>query len=311
MKSLDFIVPGSQKAGTTSLYHYLRRHPEIFLPSSKDDPFFCVDSRYRRGWDQYAEDRFDEANQDQKWGKVTAHYLGYVSCTPGRIREMMPDVKIIVLLRNPIDRAFSHHQMHFYNGFEKRSFRQAVEDSLQDEALREGRQCTYQVEPERRTYLTWSEYGRILETYLSHFERDQLRVFYTSDLASSPSEVLREIFLHLEVNPNFTPENVGKRYHKGRDRRITGGGILSYRCKNNLIETGLKTLGNQLPILKRTAVRFLESMNDWYLSITESPDVPPELRERLRRFFSPDVQKLESVLNEQPPWPEFYSDQSH
>lgn len=229
MRPLDFIVIGAQKAGTTSFYNYVRSHPEIFLPASKDSPFFCNDDKYKEGWEAYAKNRFRGAGSEQKWGKVTAHYAGYIMHTPRRMRETMPGAKIVALLRNPIDRAFSHHQMQVYRNAETRSFREAVDDLLQDKALTKGRQIRrsgYSIghEAERWCYLTWGEYGRILDRYLTYFEKDQIRIYYTCNLASQPEMVVQDFFSYVGVNDNFIPEGIYEKYHKREDRRTRQGG---------------------------------------------------------------------------------------
>src|SRR5512134_2872554 len=107
MKKLDFIIIGAQKAGTTALFRYLRRHPRIYMPLEKEIPFFSDDVLYARGWEQFARRYYGHAPPDRLWGKATPRYMIHPDC-PSRIRATMPDTRLIALLRDPIERCISH-----------------------------------------------------------------------------------------------------------------------------------------------------------------------------------------------------------
>src|SRR5919106_1516011 len=113
-KGLDFIGIGAVKAGTTSLFEYLRTPPDLYLPAAKEQPFFTVDRVFNRGWEEYARYAFLGAPADRLWGKVTPQYLGGPVVwrertvrqarespelvIPGRIAALFPDVKLILFL---------------------------------------------------------------------------------------------------------------------------------------------------------------------------------------------------------------------
>ena len=103
-KFLDFVVIGASKSGTTSLFHYLGEHPSIWLPPSKDAPFFSADEWFEKGWGWMLEDTFRGAPIDQLWGTVTPRYMED-DRVPERMVGLMPHLKLVALLRNPIDRA--------------------------------------------------------------------------------------------------------------------------------------------------------------------------------------------------------------
>ena len=122
-RRLDFLVIGAQKAGTTSLFEYLRRHPEVELPPDKEAPFFSHDPTWALGWEPYIERTFGRRDAGKKRGTVTPQYMagGVFGAAPGaldghydestvplRIQKYAPDVRLIVLLREPISRAISH-----------------------------------------------------------------------------------------------------------------------------------------------------------------------------------------------------------
>jgi hypothetical protein len=122
----DFIVAGAQKAGTTSLYHYLEQHPDMTPPIEKKLAFF--DKNYERGMQWYRLHFPLQSNDGDAsfTGESTAYYM-FHPLAPERIAENLPHTKIILLLRNPVDRAFSHYQYKVRRGKEPLSFEAALD----------------------------------------------------------------------------------------------------------------------------------------------------------------------------------------
>ncbi len=232
--TLDFIVIGAQKAGTTTLFEYLRHHPEVSLPTGKEAPFFSRDQIYARGWSAYMENLSSHGgllDPALKWGTVTPQYMaGGVLYTvgeadagggndertvPTRMHERLPDVRLIAILRDPVERALSHHRMLVRRGDESRSFDEAIDALLDAEALAEARR-----RPQDTTgYVTRGEYGRILAGYLDVFAREQLLVVFTDELEHEPAQLLRRIQAFIGVSPEFEPPNLGERYLVAKPRR--------------------------------------------------------------------------------------------
>lgn len=229
--TLDFIVIGAQKAGTTSLFHYLRAHPEIALPADKEAPFFSHDTMYyTHGWATYMSNlaRYPAMSDPRrKWGTVTPHYMvggvyqsnadasvraSYDERTvPSRIHERLPNVRLIAILRDPVERAVSHHRMAVMIGLERRSFDEAIDDLLSPQMLDHARQY-----PDELTgYIAWGEYGRILEGYFDLFPRDQILVVFTDDLERAPAELMRAVQRFIGVTADLLPENLARRYRVG------------------------------------------------------------------------------------------------
>ena len=183
-RKLDFIVIGAQKSGTTSLCEYLRGHPEIALPAGKEAPYFSRDAIYRRGWHDYLNRWFSGADPARRWGTVTPDYMvggvlepelapaaaggRYDEWTiPLRIRERLQDVRLVALLRDPVERAASHHAMLTLNGLEARTFESVVRELVQPKALADARNRP----AEATGCVVWGEYGRLLAPYFDVFGR--------------------------------------------------------------------------------------------------------------------------------------------
>src|SRR5581483_11050016 len=126
---LDFLIIGAMKAGTTSLHRYLAGHPGLYLLPEKEVPYFCNEEYRARGWDWYAREFFSQAPPDKLRGKSTPQYMAREGMAT-RIHAEMPRVRLIALLRNPVERAYSQYKMEVKRAGEKRSFLAAVGEEL-------------------------------------------------------------------------------------------------------------------------------------------------------------------------------------
>lgn len=299
VKTLDFIIIGAQKSGTTSLYRYLQSHPRIYMPPDKEAPFFSDNERLAKGWSWYLNEYFAGAPGDALWGKASPQYMA-VSAVPVRIKAQIPSVKLIAILRNPIDRAYSHYKMAVRRGTEQRNFVEALEQLLPLSAMRAARELQAFPEDETRFYLAWGEYGRILGNYLEHFSIEQLKVVFLDDLEQRPQEVLDTVVEFLELPTEYTPANLGRRYHRGGVRRRYT------RFRAFLKRTPLIWIWRRLPS------RLQRTLSFWYDIYDVVPDgqsrsaVPDYIREKLVKFYRADVQNLEELLGVQVPWSEFH-----
>lgn len=298
-KDLDFLGIGAPKSGTTSLFHYIRSHPELYIPFGKDAPFFCDEQLYQDGWGPFAARTFEGAPRDRLWGKITPQYMGDPRVAD-RIYRTMPRVRLLVLLRNPIERAFSDWRMRRReSGRESRAFAEVVEDQLDPTALREARACRYgEVDP-KHLVVARGEYGRILAPFFDRFPREQIHVQFTDDLARSPSSVVRSVLEFLELSTDHEPRALGKRFHRGGERRILKG-LVSAAANRRLLRTGWRTL----PRSWRISLFYWLSQ-DLGIVRSKAPSISPETRQRLRTFYRPDIEWLEALLRRPVPWNEF------
>lgn len=230
-RPLDFLVIGAQKAGTTSLFEYLRTHPELHLPPGKEEQFFSVEGVYRRGWDAYVNRVFYRAPDDALWGTATPQYMsGGVwsddgtpiycegvlpeSLVPQRIRALMPECRLIAILRDPVERCRSHYQNLVLQGVERRPFELVIGELLTTEHVREARRHPR----ETNGCVVRGEYARILAPYYDEFGPDRIYVLFSDQLAKAPVEVMSTTFAFLGVDAQFVPPNSRGRYREGSDR---------------------------------------------------------------------------------------------
>ena len=179
----DFLILGAQKAGTTALYAYLRWHPDITGPSFKEVSFF--DRHYAYG------ERWYRAHLPIKRGALVGEaspsYL-FHPVAPERVQQMIPDARLIALLRDPVERAFSHYQHEVALGREELSFEDAIareDDRMQGEVERMVQDPTYFSHAWwNYTYVSRGLYAEQLERWYAVFPREQLLVLLTDELAA-------------------------------------------------------------------------------------------------------------------------------
>jgi hypothetical protein len=295
LKPLDFLGIGATKAGTTTLFHYLRHHPQIYLPADKEAHFFDDDKKYICGWNAFALEHFANGQADQLWGKISPRYMRDIR-VPERIFSSMPSVKLFVLLRNPVDRAFSHYRMLKRLGRETRDFAEVVSSQMNPTLLGETRGLAVDG---TLSLLAQSEYGRILSQYLAVFPSEQLLILFTDELEQAPQQILDKLMTYLELEPGFVPSNLGKKYFVGGEHnRFTW---MKSRASRTAL---LRWIWHRLPNEHRKFF-LLWFENEINVKPSASPSIEPELRQQLIEFFREDVQKLEQFPNLKVPWSEF------
>ena len=184
----DFLILGAQKAGTTALYAYLRWHPQVTGPSFKEVSFF--DRHYARG------ERWYRAHMPMRRsgvvGEASPSYL-FHPLAPARVARMLPNARLIALLRNPVDRAFSHYQHEVALAGEGGRMRGELERMLEDPRYFSHPWWNY-------TYAARGRYAEQLERWFEVFPREQLLVLLTDELASDTAGAYRRTLDFLGVD---------------------------------------------------------------------------------------------------------------
>ncbi len=186
----NFICIGAQRAGTTWLYHCLKEHPQIFVPKQKELRFFNYN--YDDGIEAYSKN-FENISDEIAYGELTPDYYRQQDALL-RIKEHLPDVKLVFILRNPIHRAFSQYQLYCGTEYKETTFEE-----------------TYLAHPE---LIEWGKYGDHLEFIYKHFNKGNVLTVDYDLLKESPEEFLRQIFEFLGVDSKFIPSNLKRTYNK-------------------------------------------------------------------------------------------------
>ena len=234
----DFLIIGTAKGGTTALFVWLSRHPDVAAPIEKEIHYF--DDLHDRGARWYrahfptvAERARDRRLRHRSWvtGEATPYYLLHPHA-PRRAAALVPGARLVALLRDPVDRAYSLHQHRLRIGLETLPFGEALdaeEERLAGEAERMAADDSYvSFELREHSYLRGGEYLAQLEAWWAHFPREQLLVLRSEDLYERSSETFGRVLDHIGVPRSWEPHwydaiNAGeyRELDAGLRRRLT------------------------------------------------------------------------------------------
>jgi hypothetical protein len=286
---VDFFVIGAARAGTTSLYNYLGQNPAIFLPLVKECNYFSrVDSMIREVYRDPKEGEeyhmkiirseavyrslFDQARPDQVKGEVSPSYL-FDKSTAARIYRHNPKAKIVVSLRNPVERAYSHFQMHNATGYEPcDQFTKAIKAPKNP------------IWGGGNIYLEASQYFGQLKSYYDLFPSSQIHVMIYEDWTSDPEKALKDLYAFLGVTPQGAI-NKSKAHNQGVKGKHKG--LLNFVRKlrvNELVNT----------LLPRKASELIKER--LFTEDTAVDPLPPEVYSELIKDFDADIKKTADLI---------------
>lgn len=286
----NFLVAGVAKCGTTSLFYYLIQHPEICIP--KKETFYFIRSEYnippsdkigQRDPSQLilTREKYDDLYSKcstKAVGEVSTCYFHYPEIAIPEIKSNLGDPKIIIILRNPVERAWSNYRHFTRLGREPLSFT----ESLDAEEQRIANHWDFM-----RKYKSMGFYSDYLEKYKSEFSF--VHVMFNDDLEEHPVKTMQELFRFLEIDDSFIPDTK-TRYNISDSQQHNFW--FKYFLKNNLIRKTVRPLALKLvsPVTRQKIRHKLKKSNrnlNTGLSI--------EMRNKLIDLYSEDINKLESL----------------
>jgi hypothetical protein len=288
----NFFIIGAGKSGTTALYRYLRQHPDVYLPDVKEPRFFAHDPddqtvyagpNAERLMDSVVKDLpayeslYEGVTREKAVGDASPAYLSSPVAARA-IRERVPDARIVAVLRDPAERAYSQFIDNVRNGWEEeRDFERVL-------ALRHRREL-------ERWWRKWDYVGhgfyhRHLTRYFEAFEPQQIRIYLYEDLDRDSRAVLQDLLHFLEVDPSVGLDVSARHNVSGVPRNQRLGRLLS---DPNPARAALKAL---LPAGARARLRSrLESGN------LHKPAMSAEARAQLAEIYAEDIKRLEALLD--------------
>lgn len=285
-KKPDFIIIGAAKAGTTTLHHYLTRHPRIFMSDPKEPTFFARDERYQRGTDWYLS-LFANASRDQLCGEASTNYTNWplYPSTVERMHALVPETRLIYLMRHPVDRAYSHYLQLIHN----------VRTDDPDYKFRD----TFEQHIEKDDSVIQSSlYMQQIERFLERYPRDRLLLLFFEDFMRKPGIILDRFVDFLGLEPGFdflANGNVSANINKNKEfwlvrskltaplRSLPGGQWLADRLSKKTRDR-IYALLSRLPQKKRIEAEYIP------------PKMLPETRARLLKYFHGPNEKLAQFL---------------
>ena len=206
----DFLIIGGMKCGSTSLFQYLIKHPNVYHPLTKELYYFSTQKFTQKSFAWYRSN-FPISKPNYLTGEATPDYI-FCSQTAQRVAEKLPSVKLISILRNPIDRAYSHYYHSVSLGWENSSFEEAIKLeksrlSTKLSTVKNGTSyCSH-----KHSYLSRGLYLEQLKEWFRFFPREQILILKAEDLYSQPQITMNRVFQFLNLPSNKS--EVYKRYN--------------------------------------------------------------------------------------------------
>jgi hypothetical protein len=270
----NFFLVGAPKAATSSLYHYMGQHPDIFVPENKETHFFSwpeVGETYydRKFVKTEAEFRalFHDRGEQQFAGDFSPSHLLYPAAAE-RIKAFQPEAKIIMILRDPVKRAISHYLMDCRLGCIHQPLLEVLDDA-------ERYPLFY------REYVQIGRYDQQVETYFSHFGRERVHVVIYEDFQKDPATTVREIFEFLGADADFAPNfsQAHNTYRMPRSRLVESFRNSSFwHSIRSIVPASIKNRAKPL------------------MDNTEKPDMSREIP-RLATLFADSNRRLAELLS--------------
>ena len=273
----NFLIIGAPRSGTTHLYQGLRQHPGVFMSDFKEPMYYACDDK--GGWKGAISDKsayealFNGAERYAAAGEASTLYL-YSEKAPERIRQELPSARLVAILRNPVDRAFSQYT--FQRFLHTEPF-DTFEAAL---AAEEERKRAHAL-----PFLFYRQvglYGEQIPRYLSAFSKEQLLFLLQDDLDSNPEEVFRRIFSFIGVDPEFQPD---LRY------RTNASGVPQHSTLFHLIKFTGRAVKRFIP--ERMATRLSGQAHKAMLA---RPRIADHTRQQLQDFFRDDILRTQALI---------------
>jgi hypothetical protein len=290
VKMPTFLIIGAARSGTTALYQYMKQHPEIFMSERKESNFFAYENEildclgpgadYINNSINNLRDYkglFEGVSGERAVGEASPLYL-YSEKAPGRIHHHIPEVKLIAILRNPIEQAFSHFL------YAKRQMLEPLEDF--SAALE------VQVERKEKCWQPMFQYSRFptyyqqLKRFYNYFPEHQIKIYIYEEFENDPRAVLSDIYSFVGVDRNFL---------SSLDHRPNVGGVPKNRFLQDIVMRPhlLTALAGRL-VREKTKRRIRDAVSDRNL---QTPAFPEVAKNYLKKELREEILNLQTLLN--------------
>lgn len=291
----NFLIVGAGKAGTTSLWHHLNQHPEVYMSPVKEPRFFVRERltelpRYQvlppihvvDTWHSYVA-LFQKVRKEKAIGEASVSYLYHHDMAIREITKYLGSPKIIIILRNPVDRAFSHYNMNLGRMNRKSMPFPSFEDTLAgEEALIRMGEPIY-----RGLYKTYGFYHDHVKAYMDNFRDCQILLY--DDLKNDPSGLIIDVYEFLGIDSSFVPD-LRTRYNvSGVPKNKL---LFSLLARENILRSSVKPIIRALlpPRQRRAVAERIRS------ATLRKAEMKPETRQYLLRAYKEDILKLQDLI---------------
>lgn len=290
----NFLIVGAAKSGTTSLYHYLSNHPQVYMSTPNKEPKYFIWKKFVNlktdnpihdefiqnsticNQDEYL-NLFHQAGEAKAIGEGSVMYLYYYQMAIQNIKKELGDIKIIIMLRNPVERAYSAYTHLVRDHSEFNSFDKAL--AIEEDRITQNYAPLYH-------YRKVGLYYEQVKAYMENFSNVKVIIF--DDFIKSTEKNMKEIYDFLEIDSDFIPNNYKKIYNKSG---IPNNKWLhSIITKPNLIKDGLKII-----IPNKMIKKVIENVKDRNLKRVK---MSKATEKELLNYYESDVIKLQALINQ-------------
>lgn len=302
----NFLVAGAAKCGTTSLYHYLRQHPDVYMSPIKEPNHFSTDivpehfsdeyKVYERSKNLDIEKFVNGDMKEEQWGAYVLkreHYLKlfrfaagkkaigeisnsylYSSVAAANIHREFPDMKIVMILRQPAERAYSHYLANLRDGRTTLPFREEVEHD--DAKSRHGWSISH-------LYFELGLYAEQVKRFTSLFPKEHLRIFLFDDLKNDNKKLVRELFTFLDLRTDV-PVNYDEKFNEARIPKNPG--LIKF-----ITQAGIKR-----KIYRALPEAWKKQVKDAFFKEGKVPKLSPADRQWMSARYHDDIRQLENII---------------
>ena len=288
----NFFIVGAAKCGTTSMYEYLRQHPDVYMPEFKEPVFFGRDLGIERYWCVQDErdylSLFEDAAGRKRIGESSVWYI--CSATAAQeIRDFNPEAKIVIMLRQPVDFLYSLHGLYLWTDNEDLGdFEQAF--FAQDDRAQGRRLPEMSYFKQGLQYTRMATFSEQVQRYFDVFGRDRVHVIIHDDLKKDMAGVYRRLLEFLELDPTFRPEF--RMFNETRAVQY----VPFHRFFNR--PGARRRIQKTAPKISRILRRkFADLLIFLFRPPYRSPKIDPELRVKLTPLFAEEIEKLGAFLD--------------
>lgn len=270
----NFIVAGAKKTATTSMYEYLKQHPQIYMSPIKEAKYFAYEphnpNHVSAGYQQYPirtmeayQDLFRDVTNEIAIGEASPLYISSLYALQ-QIYQTIPTVKLIFSLRNPVDRVYSDYIMRVRGGYEERPVAQAMQEDLDDFR--------------QKTYYKW------LSPWYEHFPVEQIKVVLFEDIKKDAVQVMQELYQFLGVDAGFRPD-------VSRHHQI--GGLPKSQAKQTIVNYLRRYRFLRFYLPKGLRIHFTDFARG---NLEKAPPLPDDLRQMLSQMYCEDLPELSKLI---------------
>ena len=289
----NYLFIGAAKSATTTFFDILKKHEDIFVPKFKEPHFFNIDENYLQGLDWYKKTYFKDINNESIIIDFTPTYLYYKLCAERIFDSLGPNVKFVIILRNPVDRAYSHYNHSKRDGHEVSSFEDAIK--LENERIEKFRDKNDFLSELRCSYISQGLYFEMISAYLKYFD---INNFFIINFESEVVQNLDQTLLKLSKFLKLDLSNLDYEIHSNKSGKPKYKLLQNIITNNNLFRKILKMIvpQKQRQII-RNKIKNFNKEDFVYLQLSEE-----KRRQLFEKYFRKDIMKLENLIGKKMNW---------